>query len=141
MSTSRQLRAIRGAISVERNHAQAIVDATEQLLAEMLERNKVEPEDVVSIIFTATPDLTAEFPAPAARRLGLSDVPLLCAAEIAVPGALPRCVRVLLHASSEKGRAQLRHVYLGEARRLRADLTGDEGQGDVKGHSNPPGEL
>ena len=116
------LRALRGATSVQANDAEQIEDATARLLAEMLERNGVEPGDLVSLIFTATPDLDAAFPAAAARRLGLGDIPLLCAQEIPVPGSLPRCVRVLMHLYSERDYASLRHVYLGEARRLREDL-------------------
>ena len=122
MSTSRHTRAVRGAISVAADEPAAIVAATSELLGAMLERNEVAPDDVVSIIFTATPDLTSEFPAAAARRLGLSDVPLLCAAEIAVPGALTRCVRILLHVESDKERGDLEHVYLGSAKSLRRDL-------------------
>lgn len=121
MSTS-GVRAIRGAITVASDEPDAIVDATEELLAAMLARNEIAPDDVISALFTTTPDLTSEFPAAAARRLGLAEVPLLCAAEIAVPGALPRCVRVLLHVTSARARADIDHVYLGEARSLRADL-------------------
>lgn len=122
MSTNQQWRGIRGAISVSADTPDAIVDATEELLAAMLERNGVAPADIVSALFTTTPDLTSEFPAAAARRLGLADVPLLCAAEIPVPGALPRCVRVLLHVASARERGEIEHVYLGDARTLRADL-------------------
>ena len=124
MSTTRQfLWAVRGAVTVDRDEATLVVAATEGLLTAILERNEVTPEEVVSIIFTSTPDLTSEFPAAAARRIGLADVPLLCASEIAVPGALERCVRVLLHVHTDRARAQLRHVYLGGARALREDLT------------------
>lgn len=106
------------------NEAEAIVSATGELLAEMLSANGVAPEDLVSIVFTATPDLDAAFPAEAARRAGLDEVPLMCAAEMAVPGALQSCVRVLIHLYSERDYAKLRHVYLGEARHLRKDLPG-----------------
>ena len=123
MSTKQFLWAVRGAVTVDRDEAALVVDATEGLLTAILERNGVTPEEVVSIIFTSTPDLTSEFPAAAARRIGLADVPLLCASEIAVPGALERCVRVLLHVHTDRARAQLRHVYLGGARALREDLT------------------
>lgn len=121
MST-RHLRALRGATSVAADEAGLVEKATAELLQEMLERNSVATEDLVSLIFTATPDLTSAFPAAAARSLGLGGVPLLCAQEIAVPGALPRCVRVLMHLYTERDYASLRHVYLGEARRLREDL-------------------
>ena len=127
-----------------RDEPDEIVGATEELLATMLERNGLTPGDVVSIIFTATPDLRSEFPAPAARRLGLSEIPLLCAAEIDVDGALPRCVRVLLHVQSDADRSALRHVYLRDARGLRSDLdVGAESGGQVKGHAagNPQGEV
>jgi chorismate mutase len=117
-----RLRAVRGATTIEEDTAEDIVSATVQLLEEMLRRNAVAREDLVSIIFTATPDLRAEFPAVAARKLGISDVPLLCARELDVEGAIGRCVRVLMHVYTERDQESLRHVYLGEARRLRTDL-------------------
>lgn len=118
----RRLRALRGATTVASNDAGAIVAATEEVVAALLARNSVDHTDLVSMIFTSTPDLDAEFPAAAARRLGLADVPLLCATEIAVPGAPTRCVRVLVHLYSDRDYASLHHVYLGDARRLRTDL-------------------
>ena len=118
----RMLRAVRGAITVERDERSAIVEGTVELLSEMLARNDARPGDLVSLIFTATPDLRAEFPAVAARRLGLGAVALLCAREIEVPGAVPRCVRVLMHFYTRREVEELRHVYLGEARGLRTDL-------------------
>jgi chorismate mutase len=117
-----RLRALRGATTVAADEPGAIVEATAELLAAMLERNQAVPGDLVSVVFTATRDLTSEFPATAARRLGLEDVPLLCAAEIDVPGALPRCIRVLVHLYTARDYATLRHVYLREARSLRTDL-------------------
>jgi chorismate mutase len=99
-----------------------VVEATQELLAAMIERNDVGAEDIVSIVFTATPDIRSEFPAVAARALGLSDVPLLCAAEMAVEGAMPRCIRVLLHLVTDAAPGELRHVYLRDARSLRSDL-------------------
>lgn len=120
--TSR-LRALRGATTTSANDAAAIVAATSELLEELLAANAVEPDDLVSIIFTTTPDLDAEFPAAAARALGLGHVPLLCATEIAVPGAPTRCIRVLAHLYTERDYASLRHVYRGDARSLRTDLT------------------
>jgi chorismate mutase len=127
MSTSQhgdnvRLCAIRGATSVERDEPAEIIAATTALLEEMMGRNDIAPSELVSLIFTATPDLVAEFPAVAARRLGLSGVALMCAAEIPVPGATPRCVRVLAHCYSKRSLDQLRHVYLGAAKQLRADL-------------------
>lgn len=120
MST-RRLIALRGATSVATNEGAAIVDATTELLGELVGRNGVRAEDLVSIVFTATSDLDAAFPAIAARRLGLGDVPLLCAAEIAVPDAPERIVRVLVHLYSQRAADDLEHVYLGDARRLRDD--------------------
>src|SRR3712207_5853796 len=116
-----RLLALRGAITVPANEAEAILDATEELMRELLERNELEPSDLVSCIFTLTPDLDAEFPAVAARRLGLSAVPLLCAREIDVPGSMPRVIRLMLHAYAQ---AEVSHVYLREAAALRQDLAG-----------------
>lgn len=116
-----RLRAIRGAITVSADTAAAIDEATGELLAAVLERNGLAVDDIVSIVFTSTPDLTADFPAAAARRLGLSATPMLCAQELAVAGAMTRCVRVLVHCSMPAARTP-RHVYLREARQLRLDL-------------------
>jgi chorismate mutase len=116
-----RLFALRGASSVDANAPDAILGATEQLMREIMTRNELRPEDIVSCIFTLTDDLDAEFPAVAARRLGLDRVPLLCAREVPVPGALPRVIRVLIHYHAEPDHRS-RHVYLGEARALRADL-------------------
>lgn len=128
MSTNQQkrLRALRGAVTVDANDPDAIVAATRELLEEILARNGVDGDDVVSMIFTATPDLDAEFPAVAARRLGLAHVPLLCSVELDVHGAMPRCIRVLVHLYSERAAADLQHVYLRDARELRADLADGE---------------
>jgi chorismate mutase len=126
MSTDRQgdqrVRALRGAITVEADDPGAIVEATVELLRAMLERNGVAPGDLVSLVFTATPDLVSEFPAAAARTIGISEVPLLCAQEIPVPDAVPRCIRVLMHLYTERDYASLRHVYLRGAKGLRTDL-------------------
>jgi chorismate mutase len=118
-----RLRALRGAITVERNDADAILGATEELVRTVLERNELAAPDLVSCIFTCTDDLDAAFPAEAARRLGLSSVPLLCAREIGVPGALPRVIRLLVHCYTDPD-AEPRHVYLREATSLRADIEG-----------------
>jgi chorismate mutase len=116
-----RLFALRGAITVDVNEADAILGATEELLREIMARNELTPEDVVSCIFTLTEDLDAEFPAVAARRLGFDRVPLLCAREVPVPGSLPRVIRILMHYHApDEHRAQ--HVYLREARTLRRDL-------------------
>lgn len=118
-----KLRALRGAITVDGNEGGAILDATEELMRAVLDQNALTPEDLVSCIFTCTDDLDAEFPAVAARRMGLSSVPLLCAREIDVPGALPRVIRVLVHCYAEDS-TPARHVYLREAVALRKDLQG-----------------
>lgn len=116
------LRAIRGATTVERDDAELIRSATRELLEEMVRRNDVREDALISIIFTVTADLRAEFPARAARDLTWDDVPLLCTVEIPVPGALARCIRVLMHVQSPLTRDRIRHVYLGAARALRPDL-------------------
>jgi chorismate mutase len=116
-----KLRALRGAITVERNEPEAILSATTELVTAVMERNGLSPDDVVSCIFTCTDDLNAEFPAVAARRMGLSAVPLLCAREIDVPGSLPRVIRVMVHCYAD---GPARHVYLREAVSLRRDLEG-----------------
>lgn len=119
--TDDRLFALRGATSVEANTEEAILAATEALMRELITRNELETERMVSCVFTATADLDAAFPAVAARRLGLDRVPLLCAREIGVPDALPSVIRVLLHYYAPVGHTAS-HVYLGEARSLRADL-------------------
>lgn len=116
------VRALRGAIQVDGDSREEILEGTAELVTSVLDRNELTADDVISIVFTATPDLTAEFPAYAARLLGLTDVPLLCASEIAVPGALPRTLRLLAHVETERSRAELRHVYLRGAAALRSDL-------------------
>jgi chorismate mutase len=118
-----KLRALRGAITVDGNDADSILSATEELVREVMERNSLAPAQMVSCIFTCTADLDAEFPAVAARRLGLSSVPLLCAREMDVPGALPRVIRLMLHCYANED-APTQHVYLREAVALRRDLEG-----------------
>jgi chorismate mutase len=116
-----RLFALRGAVSVERNEAQPILDATSELMREIMARNELSPDEVVSCVFTATDDLDAEFPAVAARAVGFERVPLLCAREIPVPGAMPRVIRVLIHYMAGE-QHEPEHVYLGETRALRRDL-------------------
>ena len=116
-----RLFALRGAITVDRNDAEEILSATDELMRELMSRNGLETSALVSCLFTLTEDLDAEFPAKAARRMGLSAVPLMCAREVPVPGALPRVIRVLVHYYADEDHAS-RHVYLREARALRADL-------------------
>jgi chorismate mutase len=118
-----RLFALRGATTVDVNDGQAILGATEWLLREIMKRNELVPEDVVSCIFTLTEDLDAEFPAVAARNIGFGSVPLLCAREVPVPGALPMVIRILMHYYAPDNH-ESQHVYLGEARRLRLDLEG-----------------
>lgn len=116
-----RLHALRGAISVELDESHAILDATTELMQEIMKRNALTPERVVSCIFTATEDLTAQFPAVAARALGFERVPLLCAREMPVPGSLARVIRVLIHYYADESHTA-RHVYLREAASLREDL-------------------
>jgi len=115
------LRGLRGATTAAANTSEAILDATGELLHVLQTANGFAPEDVESAIFTSSPDLTAEYPARAARRLGWTDVPLLGAAEVAVPGGLPRCIRVLLHFYTSKPPGALKHTYLRGAANLRPD--------------------
>lgn len=117
-----RLFAVRGAAQAAANEPAAIMAATEELMRELIERNQLEPEAMVSCLFTTTKDLDAEFPAAAARRLGLTTVPLLCCREIPVPGSMPRVIRVLLHFYGPVG-LNPSHVYVGEAQKLRADLS------------------
>ena len=116
------VRAIRGAIQVEANDREQVLDGTAELVRELLTRNGLSTDDLISLVFTATPDLTAEFPAYAARQMGMSDVPLLCACEIAVPDAMPRVLRVLAHVETDRPRSAIAHPYLRGAAALRRDL-------------------
>jgi chorismate mutase len=116
------VRAVRGAIQVDADTREDVLEGSAELVTAVLERNRLSADDIISILFTATPDLTAEFPAYAARLLGLTDVPLMCASEIAVPGAMPRVLRLLAHVETELDRADVRHVYLRGAAALRTDL-------------------
>jgi chorismate mutase len=116
------VRAVRGAIQVDADERQQVLDASTELLQAVLERNQLAPDDLISVVFTATPDLRSEFPAYAARQMGITDVPLLCAGEIDVPGAMPRVLRLLAHVETPLSRAEIRHVYLRGAASLRTDL-------------------
>ena len=116
------VRAIRGAIQVDANDRELILEGTSELVTEVLHRNNVDPDDLISIVFTATPDLNAEFPAYAARLMGLTDVPLRCTTEIAVPGSMPRVLRLMAHVETPLTRSDIRHVYLRGAGALRTDL-------------------
>ena len=116
------VRAVRGAIQIDGNDREQILAGTSELVGEVLRRNELTNDDLISIVFTATPDLTAEFPAYAARMMGMTDVPLLCTTEIAVPGAMPRVLRVLAHVETGLRRDQIKHPYLRGAAALRRDL-------------------
>jgi chorismate mutase len=116
------LRGVRGAITVEVNAKETIVSATKELIENMLSENKIQTEEIASIFFTTTPDLNADFPAQAARQLGMNLVPLLCAGEIAVPGALAKCIRILIHWNTNKSQSEIKHSYLKGAKVLREDL-------------------
>jgi len=116
------LRAIRGAVQVERDDREAIGAAVVTLMGEVLARNGIDHDDLVSVIFTATPDLISEFPAAPARALGLGDIPLICAQELNITGAMPRVIRVMVHALIDRPREEITHVYLGGAAALRRDL-------------------
>ena len=116
------VRAIRGATQVEADDREQVLEATRELVQTVMDRNELRSEDLISILFTATPDLVSEFPALAARELGLGDVPLMCATEIAVPHALPRVLRLMAHAETPKSRPDIQHVYLRGAVALRRDI-------------------
>lgn len=116
------VRALRGATTVEVDTAEAITAAVTELLGTLLQRNGVELDDVISVLFTATPDLRSTFPATAARGVGFGAIPLLCATEVDVVGATPRCIRVLVHLSTTRARDELHHIYLHGASQLRDDL-------------------
>ena len=116
-------RGVRGAATVQANTRDEVLNVTRQMLALMIRRNDIESADVASAIFTVTKDIDAEFPALAARQLGWIEVPLLCGYEISVEGSLPMCVRVLVHWNTDKPQADIHHVYIHDAERLRPDLS------------------
>ena len=123
MPTERNVRAVRGATTVERDEAMLVCDATRELLDEMLARNGATADDVISAVFTVSPDLRSEFPARAARDLGWEHVAMLCTTEMPVPGAIERCVRVMLHVELPGSQRDVKHAYLRNAAVLRPDLT------------------
>ncbi|MER7176830.1 chorismate mutase [Streptomyces mesophilus] len=116
------VRAVRGAVQLERDEAAHMDEQVGALLTEVLDRNGLTADDLISVWFTATPDLHSDFPAAAARKLGITDVPLICAQELDIAGAMPRVVRVLAHIESDKPRSEIAHVYLGTAAALRKDI-------------------
>ncbi len=115
------VRGIRGAIVAADNTREAILDSTRELLLAMIAANDIQPEDVASVWFTTSPDLTAEYPAPAARALGWTDVALLCAHEMAVPHGLKQCIRILIHLNTDRPAHAIKHIYLGATAQLRPD--------------------
>jgi chorismate mutase len=116
------VRAVRGAVQVDANEREEILVGTKELVTEVMSRNYLSPDDVISVIFSTTADLDAEFPAVAARDAGFAEVPLMCCREIPVPGAMPRVVRLMMHVDTELERHLLRHVYLRGAAALRLDI-------------------
>jgi chorismate mutase len=116
------VRAIRGAIQIAADDREDILDGTSELVTEVMKRNGLTTDEVISVIFSATPDLRAEFPALAARSLGFQEVPLLCCTEIDVPGAMPRVVRLMMHVETSLDSAEVQHVYLRGAAALRLDI-------------------
>lgn len=116
------VRGVRGATTIENNDSFEMIEASRVLLEEIIKRNEIKQEDMVSIFFTVTQDLDAAFPAVAARQLGITDVALMCMNEINVPGSLPKCIRILLHINTEKSNGEISHVYLNGAKILRPDL-------------------
>lgn len=118
------VRAVRGATQLEVDEREHLLERVAELITKVLDANELKPDDLISVLFTATGDLNSEFPAVAGRQLGLSDVPLICAREMEVPGSLPRVVRVMMHTETDRSRDKIQHVYLHGATALRPDLTG-----------------
>lgn len=121
-----RVRAIRGAITVACNAREDILEATHELLDGLIAANALAPDDVISAQFTMTRDLDAAFPAEAAREMGWNHIPLICMAEIDVPGALPRCIRIMVHTYTQRAASEIRHLYMREAVKLRPDLSGPQ---------------
>ena len=124
MSAPLMVRGLRGATTVDEDSVEQVTQRSQELILRLMERNDLAEDDIVSVLFTATADVTSIFPATAIREIGFGAVPLLCAAEIAVPGAMPLCIRVLLHVHTTKTRDEIHHVYLHGAQGLRDDLPG-----------------
>ncbi len=122
MATALMVRGLRGATTVDADTAEQVTERSQELMRELMERNGLVEDDIVSILFTATGDVTSIFPATAVREIGFGAVPLLCAAEIPVPGAMPLCIRALLHVYTARPREEMHHVYLHGAQTLRDDL-------------------
>ena len=122
MPPALMVRGLRGATTVDADTAAQVTERSQELMREIMARNELVEDDIVSVLFTATPDVTSIFPATAIREIGFGAVPLLCAAEIAVPGSMPLCIRVLLHVHTTRTRDEMHHVYLHGAQVLRDDL-------------------
>ena len=120
------MRGVRGAICASANSREAIFEATRKLLVHMFAKNDIEIDDIGAVFITATRDLTADYPAYAVREMGLKTVPLMCATEIDVPGALQRVIRILIMVNTDKPQDQIKHLYIGDASRLRPDLAGEQ---------------
>jgi chorismate mutase len=116
--------ALRGATTLDRDERDHLLERVSELLGGMIDRNALSHDDIISILFTATDDVRSAFPALAARKMGLGDVPLICARELDIDGGMPLCIRVLMHVTTTRQRSELRHVYLEQARSLRDDLPG-----------------
>lgn len=121
-STNERVRALRGATTLDRDERHHLIERTQELIAAMFERNDIASDDLISIVFTATDDIRSAFPAEAAREAGITQVPLMCARELDINGATPRCIRLLVHTYTQRSVEGLRHVYLHGARQLRTDL-------------------
>lgn len=121
-ATQQRVRALRGATTLDHDEREHLIARTQELISALFERNGLAEDDLISIVFTATDDLSSAFPAEAAREAGITHVPLLCARELDIDGSIPRCIRILVHAYTDRSVADLRHVYLHAARQLRTDL-------------------
>ena len=124
MAAAPTVRGLRGATTVDEDTVAQVTERSQELMRELMTRNDLAEDDIISVLFTATADVTSTLPATAIRAIGFGAVPLLCAAEIAVPGAMPLCIRVLLHVHTARSRDEIRHVYLHGAQGLRDDLPG-----------------
>ncbi len=122
MAPAPTVRGLRGATTVDEDTVVQVTERSQELMRALMDRNELDEDDIISIVFTATPDVMSTFPATAIRAIGFGAVPLLCAAEIAVPGSMPRCIRVLLHVHTTRSRNEMHHVYLHGAQGLRDDL-------------------
>jgi chorismate mutase len=124
MASAPTVRGLRGATTVDEDTVAQVTERSQELMQALMASNGLVEDDIISVLFTATADVTSTFPATAIREIGFGAVPLLCAAEIPVPGSMPLCIRVLLHVHTSKSRDEIRHVYLHGAQGLRDDLPG-----------------